>query len=406
MTVLYLCYQSLLEPLTQTQVVAYLEGLAKKGYGIVLLTFEPRPLTVIEARTHHDRLLAKNIDWLWLRYHKHPTVPATAWDILAGIVAGWRLDRKRHLRLIHARSHVPGIMALVLKWLTGAQFLFDIRGFMAEEYADAGLWSENGLLFRAIKWVERVLVKAADGIVVLTHAAEHQIRQWYPRELGDKPVQVIPCCVNSRHGLPVLVSDDEQEKSKTIIYVGKLDGWYATTEMVAFIAKARELIPGLHWQVWTQSDPVHLRELIPLYGLENMVSIGSIAPEELISELAKAHAGLALYKRNLSGASCSPTKIGEYLAAGLPVVANMGIGDVDTLLTGAQNGNGLPVGILLKEFSEDGYRRAAGELLNLLQDSTIRPRCQSVAQDQFDLVAIGWVRYCQIYERLLGGDVR
>src|SRR5207253_2403827 len=58
---LYLCYLGLTDPLTQTQVVAYLEGLTRAGYPVVLLTFEPRPLTGDEADTWRQRLGAKGI---------------------------------------------------------------------------------------------------------------------------------------------------------------------------------------------------------------------------------------------------------------------------------------------------------------------------------------------------------
>ena len=53
MTALYLCYQSIHEPLTRTQVVAYLEGLAAAGHRIVLLTFEPPPPQAESASARH-----------------------------------------------------------------------------------------------------------------------------------------------------------------------------------------------------------------------------------------------------------------------------------------------------------------------------------------------------------------
>lgn len=47
-SVLYICYQSIAEPLTQTQVVAYLEGLVLVGYQVILLTFEPKRFSADE----------------------------------------------------------------------------------------------------------------------------------------------------------------------------------------------------------------------------------------------------------------------------------------------------------------------------------------------------------------------
>ena len=202
MTSLYICYQSVLDPLTQTQVVAYLEGLARAGHQMLLLTFEPRPLGPGEERTLREALRAKRVQWFWLRYHKRPTVPATAWDVAAGVAAGLRLIRRHRVDLVHARVHVPGLMAVALKRLTGVKLLFDIRGLMAEEYVDAGQWKEGGILFRAVKRLEKSIMGAADGVVILTHEGKRLITGWYSKEAATKPVITIPCCVDLRRFPP------------------------------------------------------------------------------------------------------------------------------------------------------------------------------------------------------------
>ena len=56
---------------------------------------------------------------------------------------------------------------------------------------------------------------------------------------------------------------------------------------------------------------------------------------------------MSFIKPCLSKLSSSPTKVGEYLAAGLPVISTAGIGDVDDLLTGRNNGGRGPVGVWL-----------------------------------------------------------
>jgi len=243
MSAVHFCYQSLLEPLTQTQVVPYLEGLVQAGYRIVLVTFEPRPLDPVETRAWQRRLAAKGITWHWHRYHKRPTVPATAWDITTGVFTGLRLMRRHDVRLIHARCHVPGVIGLILKRLTGARLLLDLRGLMAEEYADAGVWPPNGMLFRAAKRVERALVQAADGIVILTEKAKKLLFRWYPDEVVDKPVAVIPCCVDLRRRPSVKPRRSRRtaEDEQTMVYVGKLDGWYLTDAMADFMVTAIQM---------------------------------------------------------------------------------------------------------------------------------------------------------------------
>ena len=162
------------------------------------MTFEPRRLSVREKEEWRERLSELGVGWRRLRYHRWPTVPATAVDIACGILLGLWLIVAYRVKLVHARSHVPGVMAAGLRYLTGVPFLFDIRGFLAEEYADAGVWPAEGRLYRTTKRVERWLVGRASGIVVLTERAAALLREWYAAEMSDKPLEVIPCCVDLR----------------------------------------------------------------------------------------------------------------------------------------------------------------------------------------------------------------
>ncbi len=79
------------------------------------------------------------------------------------------------------------------------KLLFDIRGFFPEEYTDAGIWPENGLLYRSAKRIEKWLMKEADGFVVLTEKAREILFPESSENGKDKlgrPVEVIPCCVD------------------------------------------------------------------------------------------------------------------------------------------------------------------------------------------------------------------
>lgn len=403
MTALYICYQSLLDPLTQTQVVAYLEGLARGGYRVVLLTFEPRPLKPEEVRVWRDRLGALGVTWQWCRYHKRPTVPATLFDVAVGVAVGWWLVRKYGVRLVHARAHVPGLMALGIRLLTRTRFLFDVRGFMAEEYADAGVWRPGGILFRWTKRVERVLVRSADGIVVLTEQARRIFRGWYPRELRGKPLEVIPCCVDFRR-LPTM-PPAAATAPPALAYAGKLGGWYLTDEMAGFVAAAAEQVPDLRWRVWTQSDGRGLVAAARAAGVGDRLEVGYLPPDELAAALTRVRAGLAFIKPSFSKRASSATKVGEYLVAGLPVVATAGVGDTDEILA-RPRGQAGPVGVLVDTFTSAAYRAAARDLLRLLDDPGTAARCKAVAREYYHLEDVGWPRYRRLYQVLLGGGMR
>jgi glycosyltransferase involved in cell wall biosynthesis len=93
--------------------------------------------------------------------------------------------------------------------------------------------------------------------------------------------------------------------------------------------------------------------------------------------------------------SASPTKIAEYLASGIPVISNAGIGDLDEIIEGDR------VGVLVREFSPAGYLQALHAADELLKENDISERCRATAHNRFDLQSIGGPGYRRLYQRLV-----
>jgi glycosyltransferase involved in cell wall biosynthesis len=414
MRTLYICYFGLREPLVQTQVLPYLRELSGAGVGVRLLTFEPDmrsrwPARALEAE--RARLAAEGVEWFCLPYHGRPTLPATAYDILRGAWFAGRLARRERLDALHARAHVPAAMAMLARAVLRARvrLVFDIRGLMAEEYADAGVWSEKSLPYRAVKRLERAAVRRADGIVVLTR----RMRDWLvaQRLAPSEKITVIPCCVDfSRYaatdggaeasvdeeGAGRLVSDERFE----VVYAGSVTGLYMLEEMGRFFAELRAQEPRAYLRVLTTSPRGQAVEVLRRAGLSDEdFWVGGVPAAEVPVYLSRARLGLSFRKPTFSQIAASPTKIPEYLAAGLPVVSNSGIGDTDELLESER------VGVLVREFNPEAYAHAAREALRLAAEPGVGERCAAAARKYFDLKAVGGALYAQVYRRLGGTRV-
>lgn len=393
---LYICYLSLEDPLAHSQVIAYLEGLAARGHRIHLLTFEPE-LDEQHRRQLEDDLARRGIEWHVRRYHKRPSLPATIYDALVGALTAARLVRRHKLDVIHARSHVPAASALIARRLTGARFVFDMRGLMAEEYADAGRWKPDGLPFRITKRVEASAIRAADAMVVLTR----RVRDYLFAGGPQPALEVIPCCADLAT-IEAQASAREATRREldagdrpVLVYVGKFTGWYMEREMVDFFAAAREALPSLLFVILTQADRAPATAALAARGIgPEDFRITSAPPGEIGRYLAAADAGIAFIKPCLSKISSSPTKIGEYLGAGLPVVSGTGIGDVDELLS--TDG----VGVLVPRFDEAHYRAAAARLAELISDPATPERCRALAHRELSLREVGIPRYERLYGSL------
>src|SRR5712692_5339564 len=121
--VLYVSYNGMLGPLGQSQVIPYLKELSKEGVRFTLLSFE-RPEAferegVAQRARLRSELAGSDIDWHCLRYHKRPSLPATVYDVLAGVQYAGSLVRRKGIDLVHARSYIPATIALALKKLFG-----------------------------------------------------------------------------------------------------------------------------------------------------------------------------------------------------------------------------------------------------------------------------------------------
>lgn len=394
---LYLCYFGLREPLVQTQVLPYLRQISRAGIGVTLLTFEPRRRDSWpndEREKWRNLLQGQGIQWHALSYHKRPSLPATLYDIALGAYYATRLVRKQRIDVLHARSHIPVAMALMVKRFTGCKLVFDLRGLMAEEYVDAGIWKEGSTVFRSIKWLERIGLRQADQIVVLTE----RLRDWLvEHNLASKnDIEVIPCCTDFS-----LYFNDTGEITASgpgrfeVIYTGSVTGLYELEEMGKFFRSLSKMRPDAYLRILTKSSISEATAKLLRAGLnENDFWVGSATHDEVPWYLHRAHLGLSFRKPTFSQIAASPTKIPEYLAAGLPVVCNAGVGDTDEVVSNER------VGVIVKSFTEDDYTLASRQLIELLKEPGLSQRCRDVARSYFDLDRVGGVKYRLVYQRL------
>lgn len=400
---LYICYFGVREPLVRTQVIPYLLEVIKDGVAVHLLTFEPEPLPSSEIDDERAALAAKGIVWHHLAYHKRPSVPATVFDILNGARFVRKLDREFRFDILHCRVHVPAVMGALARKLSShkPKILFDIRGFFPEEYTDAGIWPEGGWIYRSVKRVERWLFRESDGFVVLTEKARGLL---FPRsgesgfDEAGRPVEVIPCCVDlARFEAGVAARNELRSElgvgdRYVIAYVGSFGGWYLSDEMFDFLSAAREADLTLFVMILTQRDATVAAERLKAIGFcESDFFVAGVSPVEIPRYLSGADASVSFIKNCYSKQASSPTKNAEYLASGLPIVANSGVGDVDELI------NGDKVGVLIDRFDREAYLEAFETLKGL---GDIRDHCREIAKLRFDLTAVGGSRYRRLYERL------
>ena len=395
MRVLYISYDGMLEPLGQSQVLAYLKRLAD-GRRIHLISFEKADdwANTTERERIADDIGGAGIVWHPLRYHKRPTALATLWDIACGCTVGLWLVLRHRLRIVHARSYVASVMALAIKRLTGAKYLFDMRGFWADERVDGGLWPRSGRMFRVAKGFERRFLLGADHVVSLTQAAVRELQRFDYLQGRMPPVTVIPTCADLTRFSPMYRERDGG--SFVLGYVGTVGTWYLFDEVAACFAQLLRMQPDARFLIVNRGEHAYIRERLAAAGVPDAaVELTTATHAEMPRQMARMDAGVFFIKPVFSKQASAPTKLAEFLGCGIPCLGNAGVGDMADVLEGEQ------VGVALKTFDQAALTDGLQALLQLAADPATRTRCVAAAQKHFSLDE-GVRRYAAVYGQLGG----
>jgi glycosyltransferase involved in cell wall biosynthesis len=390
--ILVISYDGMLEPLGQSQVFAYLKRLVADR-PIHLISFEKsidwanlalrEPLALDIAKA--------GINWHPLPYHKKPTALATAWDIVCGMGLGMWLVLRHRLSIVHARSYVPSVMALAIKRMTGVKYLFDMRGFWADEKLD-GRWRMNGLMYQLAKVSERRFLLAADHVVSLTHAAVAEMQRFPYLQGHMPPVTVIPTCADLTRFKPM---PHGRERAGLIIgYVGSV-ARYMFDEVAACFAELLRLRPDTHFLIVNRGEHAYIRERLAAAGVPvASVELISATSTDMPHQIARMDASIFFTRPVFSKQAMSPTRLAELLGCGVPCLGNAGVGDMAEVLEGEG------VGVALRAFDQASLVAGLSQLLALVADPSTPSRCVAAAQKHFSLDE-GVRRYAAVYRYLL-----
>lgn len=397
--ILYVSYDGVLEPLGESQVLSYLLELAC-DHRITLLSYEKhRDWQEAASRKRLvRRLRAAGIRWVPLRYHQRPSLPATAWDIAAGVAAGALACWTRRAQIVHARGYVSGVIGLCVARLSGAKLVFDMRGFWADEKVDAGQWRAASLRYRLAKRWERRLLHGADAIVSLTAEGVRALPAVGGVVKPSTLVEVIPTCADTARFAPGAEDLALRERlglrhRMVIGSVGTLSNWYLREPTLRYLALLSTRLDAAVLLV-TRDNHARLRQEARAAGIPEDRLVLARAPfSEMPAHLRLMDLGVFFIKPSFSKRASAPTKLAEFLATGVPVVINDGVGDSGTIVREDR------VGVVLERLDPAALSGSLEPVWRLLADPDCSQRCRRSAEARFNL-SDGVRKYRELYQQM------
>ena len=402
--VLYISYDGMTDPLGQSQVLPYLQGLAKEGYQFTLLSFEKKDRFEKNHAVIEKICAAAGIEWVPLFFTARPPVLSKIYDQYRLLRKAKALHAANNFSMIHCRSYVAAAAGMQLQQEKGVPFLFDMRGFWVDERVDNGQWNLANpfykIAYNRYKKKEQEYFNTAAHIISLTHKGKDEMVNRYKVPAGN--ITVIPCCADLAHFDYHRVSDADKaalrkqiglgENDKVLCYLGSLGGWYLTEEMLDFFTVLRQSTPDLKFLFITHDkrDSILFKAAAKGIAAEDIITVPA-SRAEVPGLLAISHWSIFFIKDAYSKKASSPTKQGEIMAMGIPVICN-DIGDTGKIVEDAGSG------IVVRELNEQGYRKAAEQAATLLQIDREKIRQGAVAC--YDL-RHGVESYLEVYRKLV-----
>lgn len=391
------------DPLGQSQVIPYIQGLSARGYEITLLSFEKKARYEKQATHIRSILDGSRIKWVPQFFTKRPPFLSKLYDVWKLKKTAAALHKKTGFDFLHCRSYVPAEAGLYLHEKYGVPFLFDMRGFWVDERVDNGQWNLDHPFYRffykTYKKKEKAFFAAARHIISLTWKGREELINAY--SIPADKITVIPCCVDLTHFDYHKISRDTiaekrrqlniQPTDTVVSYLGSLGGWYLVKEMLDFFVEMKKMVPGAKFLFITQDPPAMIyKAAVESGAAESDIIVQPAMRNEVPLYLSLGERSIFFIKDAYSKRASSPTKQGEIMAMGIPLICN-DIGDTGKIVSAAK------AGALVGKFDATEYRRVISDLPAIKE--TDKEHIRAAAFEYYDLQK-GTEKYAGVYQLL------
>jgi glycosyltransferase involved in cell wall biosynthesis len=238
--------------------------------------------------------------------------------------SAWHVTRK-HLRepydVIHVHS-VPDfeVFATLIPRIMGAKVILDIHDIVPEFYASKFHVDERSLVFRLLVLLERLSIAFSNHVIISNHL-------WYEK-LIRRSVKQSKCTVVINYpDLSIFWRRQKPAPSRSeflMCYPGTLNSHQGLDIAIDAMALLRDKAPNLRFLIVGDGpDREMLKSMTQRYRLEDRVVMKGYVPLEEIAEImSMVDLGIVPKRKNSFGNEAFSTKIMEFMAMDVPVLAS------------------------------------------------------------------------------------
>lgn len=214
------------------------------------------------------------------------------------------------------------VFSTLIPKLAGARVILDLHDLMPEFLAGTSNRSMDSLSVRILKFQEWISCRFADHVITVTDLWRQTLIE---RGVPAHKVSVVMNVANSHIFKSETVEREANGDQRfKLIYHGTLSQHYGIDLILQAVARLKEDFPLLHLTVHGRGEYLqNLLDLAKELRLNGQVTFStSLLPmADLPSFIRQAHLGIVAYRRDVFTDGILPTKLMEYTALHVPVIA-------------------------------------------------------------------------------------
>jgi hypothetical protein len=364
----YVTIDSLSEGVGSSQISPLISLLSEHGLKIKLISYE-KSYPNVELTDHFKSI---GVDW--------DSRPFGSNGLIGGL---GRLNNLRiaipKTRLIHARSDIPAVSAITSHQ---APVLWDVRSLWADQKIVIQRNLLNSAAYPLYRGLEDAAARNSLGMSTLTSAVVPILEKRHKKLPQLRTV--VPTAVNLERFklnsvMPIRVR---------ALFSGTFNDYYDLDLSRSFMLEMRKQISvETHWARPAESNRSQIGVGESEVLLSTQAGMAELIPNYTFGvSVCKLDAGSSL-------TAAMPTKIGEFLACGRPMVVNKGLGDMDKFIEEFEAG-------VILDGSPENLEESATKLVNLVLDPETPVRCRALAEKYFSMEK-GAQKYLDLYSQML-----
>lgn len=267
-----------------------------------------------------------NVYRLPVRRHRGSGVFIQLIEYLTFFVLALILLTKEHIRNKYNVVQVHNlpdflVFVAILPKLTKGEVILDLHDLMPEFYAERFEMSMDSLPVRLVSWQEKVSCRFADHIICVTEIWKQTLVR---RGYSPEKITVVMNVADDQVFIKDQVMNIPDEGRFKLIYHGVMGYRNGLDLVINAINNVKDVAPNIQLVLHGNGEYLPtLEKMVGQLGLHDHVTISTdfVVTEELVVMIKEANVGIAPYRDGIFTGGILPTKMMEYAALGIPVIA-------------------------------------------------------------------------------------